>query len=321
MLDYSKAKGKSLFFRKSLSLPLAATAIILGQSNAATLVYEGFQYVDAVSGAFPGSNTFSSPFHLRGESDGDPGDVDATGLAGTYVENGSNDGDDWFVVEGSLAFGDLPTAGNRIGFRDNLDNDNTTRGLTVAAQSGVSSASELWFSILMRPTDTRSAAAAGVALTDNALNAGKIINTTTGVAGFGIGSNASHKFRPYAWDGTTRIDGTAELNTSTDTTYLLVGQISFDTGTAGADEYSLYNYVLNGGSVVGGTLAQIGDTIEADVDQSTLDLINLNRQVKFDADELRIATTLDEALGIPEPSAIALLGLGGLGGLLRRRRR
>ncbi len=221
------------------STTLLALALLAGTANADLLVYEGFQYVDAVSGSFPGANTYSSPFHLKGESDGDPGDVDATGLAGTYVENGPNDGDDWFVVQGSLSFGDLPTAGNRIGFRDNLDNDNCTRELTAGAKSGVSGASVIWFSILMKPTDRRSAAAGGIALTDNALNPGKVINTTSGVAGFGIGSASSHNWRPYAWDSTGIIAGDAQLNTTLNVTYLLVGKISFDTGTSGKDEYSL----------------------------------------------------------------------------------
>jgi hypothetical protein len=308
--------SKPIHRRNSLIALAAVGMIALATStaNASLLVYEGFQYVDAigVGDSVPGGNTASTPFHLKGESDGDAGDVDATGLSGVYVDNGPNDSDHWFVYEGSLSFGNLPTSGNRIGFRDNLDSDNHTRDLSAATQTGISNASEIWFSILLKPTDTRSAAAGGIAISDNPLNSGKVINTTTGVQGFGIGSNSSHKFRPYAWDGTSRIDGDAQLNTSTNATYLLVGHISFDSGTDGKDEYTLYSHDLNGGVIDGSALTQIGSTIEADVDQSALDLLNLNRQVKFDADELRIATTLPEALGVPEPASMALLALGGL---------
>ena len=43
---------------------------------------------------------------------------------------------------------------------------------------------------------------------------------------------------------------------------LLVGQISFDSGTGGADEFSLYEYQLSGSSTIaGGTLIPIGSTI------------------------------------------------------------
>lgn len=306
---------------KSLA-SLSAFTLLVSSASAELLVYEGFNYSPAVTdGNYPAAN-YSDPFNppatnplLKGKSGG--GEV---GLTGSWAES-TNDGDDWFVVENSLSFGDLATSGNKIGFRDNLDNDNASRGLDGTATAGIAGASEIWFSMLFNPTDVRSASAGGFALTDNNLNPGRITDTSSGVQGFGIGSNASHNFRPYLWDGTTRIDGDAELATSQDTTYFLVGHVSFDTGTAGADEYTLYNYTLNGGSVVGGTLNAIASTIEGDVDQSVLDLININRQVEFEGDELRIGTTFDDVVtAVPEASTFALIGFSGLL-LLRRRRR
>lgn len=55
------------------------------------------------------------------------------------------------------------------------------------------------------------------------------------------------------------------------------------------------------------------------MDESTLDTLNVTRQVNVNYDEIRITTSLEEALGIPEPSA-ALLGGLGLLTILRRRR-
>ena len=289
------------------TLTIAAPGVLGNDSaggGSGLIVYEGFQYVDAVDidggASFPSGNTNSSPFHLKGESDGDPGDVDATGLDGVYVDNGTNtsDGDHWFVVQNSLSFGDLPTAGNRISFRDNLDDDNHTRGLTADAQNAIGNANEIWFSMLVNPIEKASASRGGFALSDSPLNGGAIINTTSGVSGFGFGSTSNHNFRPYAWDGTSRVDGDAATTTTLNQTNLLVGHISFDSGAGGTDEYTLYDYQLNAGSVVGGTLNAIATTIEVDVDQTTLDLINLNRQRKFDADELRIGTSLNDVLGL-----------------------
>jgi len=62
------------------------------------------------------------------------------------------------------------------------------------------------------------------------------------------------------------------------------------------------------------------DTIEANVDESTLSTLNLTRQVNVNYDEVRFTDTLELALGIPEPASPALFGLGGLAMLARRRR-
>ena len=78
---------------------------------------------------------------------------------------------------------------------------------------------------------------------------------------------------------------------------------------------------MNAGSVVGGTLNPIASPIEVDVEQSLLDTVNLTRQVNLNYDELRIGSSLDDVLAIPEPSAALLLGFGALGLLRRWRRR
>ena len=58
------------------------------------------------------------------------------------------------------------------------------------------------------------------------------------------------------------------------------------------------------------------------MDQSQFDTINLSG-TKFFVDEIRIATTFAEALGVPEPSTLvlAVFGLLGLMGIRRRGRK
>jgi len=53
--------------------------------------------------------------------------------------------------------------------------------------------------------------------------------------------------------------------------------------------------------------------------QNSLDVFNISETQVADVDEVRVATTFAEAVGVPEPSSLVLLGLAGLP-LLRRRR-
>ncbi|WP_233246151.1 hypothetical protein [Coraliomargarita sinensis] len=69
--------------------------------------------------------------------------------------------------------------------------------------------------------------------------------------------------------------------------------------------FSLYNYQLNAGSVVGSSLDQIGSSVTAEIDETALDLINLNRQRYFEADEIRIGQSLDDVV-IARPRASSL---------------
>ena len=58
------------------------------------------------------------------------------------------------------------------------------------------------------------------------------------------------------------------------------------------------------------------------VNQQSLDVLNIGETQIDSYDEIRFATTFTEVVGgtVPEPSSLALLGLGGLGLILRRRR-
>ncbi len=260
-----------------------------------------------------------------GEPDGagTPTDIDATGLSGSYTESVWNDSNrqQLDIISGSLSFGDLPTAGNRVGSETTSDENVYTRTIT----SSLSGTSDLWFSFLVQPNDSNGASQAGIAITNQTLGQAKILNNTSqsGLIGFGVGSQSSANFQPYAWNGSTIITGTSDnsaLPTSDGTTYFLIGHISYNSGTGGADVFELFSHDLNGGVIDGSALTQIGDSLQVNINEADLDRLQITRQRRPSYDEIRIGTTLDDVLGvIPEPST-ALLGALGTLLMLRRRR-
>jgi len=300
-------------------------------SEAQLIVYEGFQY-EAVGDS------------LHGQPN-DPGgtDTDAVGLSGTWAD-ATGATNNMFLKSGSLSFGDLPTTGNHVGFENNSNNDRFHRALNSGATTSISSSGKIYFSVLFEKLQNNfNAGEGGFALGNQVVGSPRIFQNdgTDGLEGFGFGPTTDgNDLKPYAWDGSSILVGDNEIsvppaNGSSNTSgsnfgdvRLLVGEISFDTGTGGADEYTLYDYQLNAGSIDGGTLDQIASTLEVDVDQSMLDTVNLTRQVNLNYDELRIGTTLDSVLGVqvvPEPTSIALWSLLGLGltgfGVWRARRK
>ena len=278
---------------------MALGALTVGSGHAALLVYEGFQYETA------GADRSGSDL-LHGQPDGSGGDVDADGLGGTWQDSTAVTAtSDMFVAAGSLLFGDLAAAGNHVRGDTNLNNDLFSRPITVSLSSG----NELWFSVLANKLQNNfSAAEGGLVIGNQAVNNPRILldDGAGGLQGFGVAPTTDgNNWTPYAWDGSSQSAGDAALTVPTNGSevHLLVGQISFDTGDGGTDRYTLYDYQLDGGSVVGGTLNAIASTIEIDVDQSALDTLSLTRQVNTAYDEIRIGTSLEDVLGIESPAA------------------
>jgi hypothetical protein len=293
--------------------------LTLGLQAQTVYVYEGFQYGDAADLTRAGNAS------LQGQADGSGGDIDATGLGGTWDDVLNSSSGELYMANGSLSFGDLTTSGNHVRSDTNQNNDIFSRPITASLDGG----SELWFSFLGNKLQNNfDAAEEGIFIGTQDLTTAQIQSqgNTVGLSGFAIApTTAGNNWSAYAWDGASQFDvgGTYSVPTNGSETNLLLGQISFGTGAGGTDEFSAFYYDLaaSGGTVTTtGSLVQIGSTIEVDVEEGTLDTLNVTRQVNTAFDEIRIGDSLDAVLGIPEPSSLTLFGLGGLALYFLRRR-
>ncbi len=307
---------------------LAGLALAAGSAHGALLVYEGFDYTDV------------------GDKLVGKGGTTDSGLAGTWVDAASST-NDMYLKEGSLEYGDLATSGNHIGYSSNLDNDVYNRQFSTSVttsfgDTGVANGS-LYFSFLFEVLQSNNNAnREGFALMNGVLPASRFDGSNNpGAAdrhGFAVAAVGSSNLSAVTFDGTSAtrtvsagtipisvVNGSTNTSTSNVAVNFIVGEILFNQGTDGADIFNLY--YATGGSLDYGPWSggDYGDfvlaaTIEADVDESTLDTLNLTRQVNVNYDEIRIGTTLDSVIvQVPEPAA-ALLGSFGLLCLLRRRR-
>lgn len=303
---------------KTLTHALTAVAFLalacLGHSaDAAVLVYEGFNYETAGTDA-------SNSDDLAGQPGGAGTDVDAIGLSGSWVEQGQDEVNNIFVVEGSLTLAKIRTSGNSVRATNNANYDRTTRGVSADLDSG----GELWFSVLANKlANNFSANEGGLVIGSGNLPTaqGRIRETNpAGFHGFAVGGDESGGgWAAYAWDGVsqTDTDGSQELSVATNGSdlRLLVGQIEFDIAGE-TDRFTMYWY-----NTATDALVQFA-TLTADVDETLLNTLVIARQVNTAYDEIRIGTSQDDViLFVPTPAALpAGLALLGLAAMRRRRR-
>jgi hypothetical protein len=320
---YSRSPAQTTKLRlmkKVPQLPILASLALALPAPAALLVYEGFDYTSV------------------GDSLVGKGGAE-TGLTGTWDDSRLNT--EMFLKSGSLSFSSLPTSGNHIGYESNSNQDVFHRGLDTAAVSTITTTGtgngSIFFSFLFEKLQNNFGADhEGFALMSGVLPDARFDSNNFGAVGrhgFAVAAvDGSPNLQAVAYDGTAGarivssyatnsvpisvVNGGSNTSTSNVAVNLIVGEISFNTGTGGADVFSLYNAIDDGNLDIS-DLSLIA-TIEANVDESSLDTLNLTRQVNVNYDEVRIGTTMESVL-VPEPS-IAILGSLGILGLLRRRR-
>lgn len=313
----------------------AGLALITGSTHGALLVYEGFDYTPVAGSGDPGAQGTSSEIILTGK-----GGSTESGLDGTWA-NARNNGDNMYLKSGSLQFGDLQTSGNHIGYRSNSNDDIYNRQFTSSvtttiANTGAANGS-LYFSFLFEKLQNNFGADhEGLAFMNGVLPAARWDNNNPGAIGrhgIAVAAVDGSNLQAVIYDGTagtrtvsgssipiTVVNGGSNTHISNSAVNFIVGEILFGQGAGGSHQFNLYyapNTSIDLTDLGAYTLAA---SIDGDFDESTLNTLNLTRQVNVNYDEVRIGTTFDSvAAVIPEPSTALLGGLGAL--LLLRRRR
>ncbi|HSI33461.1 MAG: PEP-CTERM sorting domain-containing protein [Phycisphaerae bacterium] len=215
------------------------------------------------------------------------------------------------------------TAGNFSYFRDSSSSSSGVK-ISTRAASTTDASQVVWVAFLMSVNQTPA-----VSFTAN-LNS----NTVAGTLNVGI-NTARQAFFTFAGTGVSGTGNADAAALATNTSHLLVmkieGPASGDAGTP--DTFTLYvnpdlslgeagltggltgssaNWRRDGGGVIQpfkslaltGDVRRVSDTVDG--------------FLRFD--EFRVATSFDEAIGVPEPASVGLLSSGAIGLLARRRR-
>ena len=299
--------------KKTSILALASAALLSDPANAALLIHEPFDYAS------------TSPVN-DGTFLGDGGQAGGLGL-GTWSQtnSGSNEID---VAASGLTFSDgagniLPTSGNAFERAQRVGQAAVNSPITASgfATDGTST----WMTFLFQDRGF-SGPDFAIALTSQTMAFGD--PQALSAAGFGVGLGIN------STGGPNRNVGTAVYNNATAQSFtpeatptfdgpsasgihLLAVKVNWNAGTD--DEIFVFDLSSDFSVEPAEGSALASSTFNwSQAEQDLLNNLAINEsQVNF-LDEVRVATTYLEAVGIPEPSS-ALLGV--LGGLLVLRRR
>jgi hypothetical protein len=288
----------------------AAAGLTFGatSANAAPTIYEGFNY---------------STGDIDGTQNG------GTGLTGAWTTSGGNQANQFDVVSG-LSFSGLSTQGGAVARPDAPGGAEMHRSLSSTAQSALTGDNTTrWFSALMN----NKAFAGRFANLALILGTGAVTNDAgdepvqiSGGEGIGVtfegddGNNAIDIHGYTSDDGTTSVSSgfIADPNGGGDTsgvTKMIAGKIEW-APNGNNDTLSLYEITDPNAGVPATPFA----TMTADLDQSQFDTLAIGTQQIGTLDEIRYGETSADVGVVPEPASLALMGLGGLMLLPRRKR-
>jgi len=225
----------------------------------------------------------------------------STQSSGVWSDSGST------LETGSLSYGSLPTAGNRVTMADDTSWFSTGSTLNGYLDNG----DTLWFSVLTNTRVGTNPDFGFVLGTDRGNDSNNIpLQTTNGGDGLGFrvkGNNGG--LIAASWEGGPVNNGTSTSVTAGET-YLVVGEMIF--GATDTINIYLPDTDLNLGSPVV-TQTSILDQTEFDI----ITFMDKAASPRDQVDEIRFGTSYDDVIGVipavPEPSTFLLAGLGLMG--------
>lgn len=281
-------------------LVLAIAVTMVASSASAAVIYEPFNY----------------------DLGGIGGENGGTGFTGPWVNSKNNPN----IDPGSKDWGTLSVDGNHV---RGAAWSNMTRqfGSTLSDAGLMADGATLWFSVVMDlEGQNTSNADINVALASD-----QFVNSFSDrenlLTGEGIGVTHSRAvIEGVYWQDSGDGDTVAERNENASSTVingsggnltraLIVGKIEWGAGATADETLTLY---APDTSLAMGSPTMAAWTIPA-LDQSQFDRLAVQFKDQSKIDEIRFGATYDEVT-VPEPATLALVGLGGLA-MLRRRRK
>ncbi len=219
----------------------------------------------------------------------------------------------------SISYGSLETSGGKMALNTSGGGSHRISATVNVGASLLADNSTLWFSFLLTTYEASSDNRFLVALGTDPWSGGLGGQPGQAVGFYMDSDDAEAEF----WD-TNAFSGVSSTSTDLvpDTwtggesqTQLIVGQIAWGEDGLSDDTLSLYN----AGTDLG--LGTAFSTATFDATQGAFDTLSMSGRngIIADVDEIRFGATLADVTPVPEPSTTALIGLGGLALILRRR--